>query len=400
MKKIKNRKIGKWVAMATLAMGVLACETTRGTFEEFTRQGETIYVGTADTVLVGSGFNKLRFWVAINADPKITSGVLTTIDKSINHEFELVRTKSGKDTISFDLDIPEGEYTFGVFLKDKAGNSSVRREVPAKVYGDSYQSGLVNRGITQIETFVQGAAFNWAEPSTNMTKTTLTYEDKNGVMQSVVVPNGESRTLVDSYKLGGRVSIMSTFKPTALAIEEFDAIAVEREFPMDFLLDKSLISALRLPGDATDGCHGSTYERLLDGSLNDYWHSCESPEDKYPFIMSFDLGVQADLSRFKFDERKDCCGNRGPNAYQIWVSNDLGLGETANIDEVGLEAWEADAQAKGWTKLVDVTGNTQYTFTTAIPETGKKYKYFRFVAISSINGDGITNFNELSFYGK
>ncbi len=398
MEKLKTQRAGQWILIALLSVAGLSCEHTQDTFDEFTRQGETVYVGAPDTVLVGSGFNKLRFWVAINADPKISKGVVTTIDQSVNHEFELVRTKNGKDTISFDLDIPEGEYTFSLYLKDAVGNSSIRREVPAKVYGASYQSGLVNRGLAGIETFEQGAAFTWIEAPDNMIKTTLSYEDAQGVMQSVAVGNEESRTQVESYKRGGEIRITSTFKPTATAIEEFEAIPSERTFPDDFLLNKSLIRALRLPGDASDGCYESVYERLFDGSLSDYWHGCSIPEDQYPFVMSFDLGVQANLSRFKLDERQDCCGSRGPKAYQIWASNSPA--ETVDIDKAGLAAWEKDAVAKGWSKLADVEGNTQYTFETILPETGKSYRYFRFVAISAIDGSSVTNFNEFSFWAR
>src|SRR5690554_3295255 len=135
MENLMKSRILKWIYFSVFSVLVLSCGTNQETFEEFIRDGEIIYVGTADTVLVGSGYNKLRFWVALNADPKITKGILRTNDESITHEFGVARSKNGKDTVSFDMDIPEGEYTFGLFLMDDAGNSSVRKEVPARVYG-------------------------------------------------------------------------------------------------------------------------------------------------------------------------------------------------------------------------------------------------------------------------
>ena len=82
-------KIGKWIYLVVFSVIIIACETNRETFEEFVKDGETIYIGSADTVLVAPGFNKLRFYVAINADPKITKGLLKTADESIMHEFEV-----------------------------------------------------------------------------------------------------------------------------------------------------------------------------------------------------------------------------------------------------------------------------------------------------------------------
>jgi hypothetical protein len=400
MEKLKNMKPGKWIAIVLLFVAALACKTNYDTFEQYTKDGEKIYVGTPDTVLVEEGFNKLRFKVAINADPKIKKGVLTTTDKSVQHEFTYERTRIGRDTLSFDLAIPEGEYTFSLYLMDAAGNTSVKREISAKVFGERYQSGLINRGISDLENFKNEAAFKWMDAPPNMIRTTLTYEDALGVARTIDIPNNETLTEIDNYKLGGEFQVKSYYKPTPKAIEEFESLGPEAKFPTDYLLDKSLIKALKLPGDATAGCSGSTYERLTDGSIKEYWHSCDIPEDKYPLIMSFDLGVEANLSRFKLVERQDCCGRRGPGAYQIWASNDISKGVTADIDEVGLEAWEVDAMAKGWIKLVDVTGNTQTTFETPIPANGKTYKYFRLVAISAMDGSSITNFNEFSFWTR
>jgi len=394
----------KWLYFSVFSALVLSCGTNQETFEEFIRDGEIIYIGTADTVLVGTGYNKLRFWVALNADPKITNGVLKTNDESIKHEFEVIRNKSGKDTISFDLDLPEGEYTFGLFLMDKAGNSSVRREVPAKVYGDNYSSSLINRGVSSIDALATGAVVHWTAPSNGMVSTVLTYEDRAGTMHSVEVGNDEAETQVDNYKLGGKIFIQSSFKPTVAAIEEFEAASSERAFPTEYLLDKSLISALRLPYDASDGCYGSSYARLTDGATGEFWHSCEdevaNAEDLYPWVMSFDLGDAANISRFRLDERQGCCGGRSPRAYQIWGSNSISGGETFNIDEVDLADWEADAQAKGWVKLIDVTGNDRPSFEVELAGSGANYKYLRIVGISSIDGGIVANFSEFSFWGK
>ncbi len=400
MEILKKKLNWKWMCPFILVASLWGCQTTLETYHDFVKEGETVYIGTADTVLVAPGFNKLRFYVAINSDPKITRGLLKTNDGTVNHEFDVIRTKNGKDTVAFDLGLPEGEYTFGLFMMDAAGNSSVRREVPARVYGETYQRNLINRTLKKIDTFVKGATLFWDEPLANMQETILTYEDEAGVVQTVTVTNEDTETHLESYKLGGQIMVKSLYKPIEIAIEDFEAIPSEREFPIDYILDKSQIQALRLPGDASDGCYESTYERLTDGSIAEYWHSCDTPEDQYPFIMSFDLGVEANLSRFKLDERQDCCGGRSPGTYQIWGSNDLGLGETVNIDEVGLEAWEADAVAKGWVKLVDQSGNQNGTFTIDITTEAKTYRYVRLVGISAIDGGAITNFNEFTFWGK
>jgi len=263
---------------------------------------------------------------------------------------------------------------------------------------------LVNRGINDIIASSNTATVEWSEAALNMIGTELLYEDQSGTLQSVNVPNDQNTTIIEGYKLGGEVQIKSVFKPTALAIEEFVAEPSERTFPTEYLVDKSFITALRLPYDASDGCYGSSYARLTDGETNEFWHSCEdeqeNAEDLYPWVMSFDLGEAANISKFRLDEREGCCGDRSPAAYQIWGTNDINNAETVDIDAVSLDEWERDAREKGWVKLLDVSGNSQPTIEVELLETNKSYKYVRIVGISSIGGGLAANFNELTFWSR
>ena len=377
---------------------IVACETTEETFEEFRGDGETIYIGAPDSVIVAPGFEKLRFWVTINADPKISKGLLETNTDDFRHEFEVVRTRNGRDTITFDLDLDEGEYTFSLFLMDDLGNRSVRREVPATVFGQNYRASLLNRGISRIDALADEAIIHWADATPGTLLTELTYEDGAGAVQTAMVANEDPETAISSYKPGGKVRVSSTYKPADNAIEVFSAIPSEFSFPDQLLLDKTLITALELEWDASGGCFGSSYARLTDGATGEFWHSCDTPSDQYPWVMSFDMGVAANLSRFRLDERSACCGGRSPAAYQIWGINDLTNAVTADIDAGTIADWEADAVAKGWVKLLDVTDNNLATFEVDIPENPNKFRYIRIVGISSIDGDLTANFDEFTFW--
>ncbi|WP_339712142.1 DUF4998 domain-containing protein [uncultured Kriegella sp.] len=377
-------------------IGVASCEETTETYSEYTKDGEIIYVGTPDTVLVAPGFEKLEFSVVINADPKISSGVLQTKDKSFIQEFDVVRKNAGQDTIAFTVDLAEGEYNFDVILKDDAGHTSIPREVNTVVYGTKYQEALISRGISSIKAYETDALVTWGNVPDGSISTSFTYEDAAGALQTIEIPNDIGETALTSYKLGGQIMIESTYAPAANAIEVFNS-ASETMFPDKFQLDHSLITALKLPFDASDGCHGSTYERLTDGATGEFWHSCDSPEDLYPFVMSFDMGVTADLRGFRLDKRSACCGGRSPGAYQIWGTNDLTGAETVDIDAGELADWEVDAIAKGWVKLLDVADNTQETIEADIPENAMSFRYIRVVGISSINGETTANFDEFTF---
>lgn len=397
------KKSTRIIYFALLAIGIIfavaSCEETTETYSEFTKDGEIIYVGTPDTVIVAPGFERLQFSVIINADPKISSGVLQTKDKSFIQEFDVQRQNIGQDTIFFTVNLDEGEYNFDVYLKDDSGNTSIPREVTTVVYGPKYQNALLSRSISAIKAFEAHAVLHWGDVPNRSISTSISYEDATGVMQTMEVPNDISETTLSSYKLGGSIIVKSIYAPSANAIDVFSSSS-ETVFPEQFQINHTNITALRMPFDASDGCYGSSYERLTDGATGEFWHSCDSAEDQYPFVMSFDIGASVNLRGFRLDKRSDCCGGRSPESYQIWATNNLTGAETADIDAGELADWEADAAAKGWVKLLDATGNTQETFEVEIPENPVNYRYIRIVGISSINGELSANFDEFTFYAS
>ncbi len=384
-----------------LSLSFLACESNVDTYSEFIEDGEILYIGTPDTVLIEHGFNKLKFNVVINADPKISKGVLQSKDGSIDHEFDVIRENSGQDITSFILDIEQGEYNFDVFLKDNNGNQSIKREVLATSYGSNYQASLLNRGISGMNASQDNVVIDWSAPNDGVVSTVITYTNSGGVEQTIDVPNDTNQTIIEDYVLNGEFEVASTYRPTTTSFELFSAIPSGYNFPRGYLLDKSVIAPLRLDFDASDGCYGSSYDRLLDGSTGAFWHSCDTAEDSYPFVMSFDMSVPVNLTQFKLDQRSGCCGDRSPANMQFWGTNDITLGATTvDIDAGDLAAWEADASSKGWTKIDAFDGNSDYTFTEELQDGAEKYQYIRLVFVSAINGGGTANFDELTFWGN
>jgi hypothetical protein len=317
MKNLKRLNIIAWANWIMIFTIVASCETIDETFEEFTKNGETIYIGRSDTVMVGPGYNKLRLWVAINSDPKISKGLLESNDGSVKHEFDVVRTKNGNDTISFDLDIAEGEYNFGLFLLDRNGNRSVRREFHSKVYGEKYRSSLINRGILSIEAYETSATFHWSDSPQNAIETFLTYEDGAGVMQTVKVSNDDTQTTVASYKRGGKIIITTTYKPTENAIEIFEAEPFNRAFPEEFLLDKSIWNIIDFSTQHPGGANA--VENAIDGDPGTRWHTYAG-QSYYPHHVTVDMGVERTFSTFELFRMTN--DDRACDTFQLLASTD------------------------------------------------------------------------------
>jgi hypothetical protein len=373
----------------------------RDTYKEFIVDAGKIYIGAPDSVFVEQGFNRLRFNVAINADPKISKGVLYNLEGTVDHEFVVERTRNGRDTIYFELELEEGEYTFQMLLMDNKGNSSVKREFPARVLGENYRNSLLPRTLNSLVELDNGIQLNWTAPLTNMAFSEIQYLDESGEEVVLKIENNQSTNVIDNFKLGEMLKITSFYYPILGRIEVFTSNSIELTLPVDRMVPKSPMSFLRLNGDASDGCYGSTYAKLIDGTTSTgFWHSCEDTDDLYPWVMSLDLGTEVESTRFKIDQRPECCGDRSPKHFQIWATNDISNANTINISENELEVWEIDAASKGWTKLLEITNNTNHSPMVDIPSNGRKFKYIRIVGITSIGGGLEANFNEFTFWGK
>ena len=412
---MKKSIIAIGIGITTFLSILVSCsESLQDTYSEFTENGETIYIGAPVSIsAISTGINTMKLSIVINADPKISKGTILDTEGAIISEFDINLASLVDNTVEVDVNLNEGDNTIFVVLKDNSGNESVKKEALIKVFGTNYQAGLISRIIATVTAISPNAAIiQWDAVQAGSISTILTYEDSSGVLQTMEIANDINETALDDIKLGGSISVSSTYKPSEDATFVFESLPSDYTFPLEFLVDKSGISQLILPFDAGPaGCWDSSFDFLLDGEVGRYWHSCDA-DDFYPFVMTLDMGQEISLSKFKLDRRASCCQDRSPAEMQFWGTNDITLGETTinlkQFDEDGnlvekeiyLPAWEADATAKGWVKLGGFTDNTDETVTKELSASAEKYRYVRLVFISSIGGGDTANFDELTFWSE
>lgn len=222
------------VCLFVLPLLVLSgCETNENTFREFIEEGETIYIGAPDTIFVDPGYKKLRFRIAINADPKISKGALSTLNDEISREFEINRQKDGNDTISLIVDGEEGDYTFEFFLFDEKGNKSIAREVPATVYGENYQNSLLTRRILEMEVRADSLSIDWGEIAEGMEKTIMEYKNSKGELVKAEIEVDAKESYIKDFMRGEEFVVYSVYKPVPNAFEEFISSSLTYYFPAE-----------------------------------------------------------------------------------------------------------------------------------------------------------------------
>ena len=157
---------------------------------------------------------------------------------------------------------------------------------------------------------------------------------------------------------------------------------------------------MRLPNDVNTYESGTSISKLWDGSVGPqgYPNIFHSDGAYIAHVLTFDMGKSYDNLAQIEETGRDCCNN--PDRFEVWGRNDLN-GATTNLraDDSG---WKAEAIAKGWVLLKDVTRgddgkNAQKFDLIANPP---PVRYIRIRVLHTVTGSGYSNMSELTFWNK
>lgn len=336
--------------------GFFACSEQDETYRQFLEGGEHVYVERADSLKAYPGKNRIKLSWTIFSDPDVSSARIFWNNGADSTEVPIART-TGIDTIEVILDnLAEGSYTFDVYTYDKAGNSSIKADVFAEVYGDVYASSLLNRAIEQIGYNNGKLELAWYGADNEDVGTEVTYTDASDVRRKITVNPDDSVSVLADYKPNSPFEYVTYYKPDSTAIDIFSAgastVEVQMQHHENVDLDKSLFSPLYLPGDApiwkTSSSEGNDLSNLWSGIFigrkaeSRAWYRTADGTGM-PQHFQFDLGVSAKLNSFKllqrgvFDHESLVYANANPSRWEVWGSNDPA----------------ADGSYDGWIKLAD-----------------------------------------------
>lgn len=232
---IKIRTAPKLLLLALTALW--SCESLEETYQDFADVGETVYVGAPDSVFVASGYEQVRISAIINADPKITTGVLKSSDGSIDMEFEVVRDNLGRDTLEIDINnIKEGEYRFFLHFRDAKGNKSLEREFNASIAGSDYQKTLTKKSVTGVGYIKNdnneiGATIKLGKNVDKLREFRIVYTNKDGLEKTVSLGPKVPSTQIFDFKGGTTFKTVSVFDPVNPFTEFVVEDATEHSFP-------------------------------------------------------------------------------------------------------------------------------------------------------------------------
>jgi hypothetical protein len=351
------RKEINFLLMAALSLylmqSLVSCDGMNDIHKKYYDMGEGIYTGALSALSIQYGFEKVHFMCLLNADPRITKTIIYWNLRQDSVEIPIVRTQSGSIVIERTLTLPEGNYSFQFVTRDDQGHSSLAREASVEILGNTYKQGLRNRSVISIEKLTTGdMQIKWDAIASKEIQYVALYYELNGQPQTTIVENSETVTVLTGLQTGDKLSVVTYFLPP-YSMELFDAPA--RTFTMPKLerqINKANFQKVALSGDNTTVNGDRDLARIWDGvtANPNILHTVDNAAGfNFPHHFTFDMGVLAEISRFRIWPRTEAGAFSGhsPRFFEIWGSPDLKKGAD---DEA---YWKSDDWKADWKLLGD-----------------------------------------------
>ncbi len=358
MKRDKTFNIFRDVIAVAGFLWLASCSKMDSSYREFIKEGAPVHTGKIDSLIGFSGKNRAQLnWVLLS-DPLITGCKInwTNPDGTADSTELAVNMVSGVTRVEHIIeDLPEGLYDFAVSSFNELGHSSVKTNIPVRVYGDVYRSAKLNRLPEMFVLMYSGSLMTiWYAPDTVNVITEVKYTDKQDQINTVYLEPDNTQLLLPDWKEGSAIYSRSSYKPTHNSLDTFtvsgyDSIAVANLIT-SIQVEKSQWKEALLPNDAVVNAYGTDLSWMWNGTPGGFPQVYQTDGAYIPHTFTIDLGQAyglVSLEQWGMDG-----GTANPDEFEVW-----GIADTTGA-EVPLPStdagWKDESIAKGWTLLAEV----------------------------------------------
>ncbi|MGM9748954.1 MAG: DUF4998 domain-containing protein, partial [Candidatus Cryptobacteroides sp.] len=244
---MKNNKV-YGIAVAASLFSLASCSDITEIYKEWINDGETVYVGKVDSLVVHGGLNRLQVAGHTRYMRSAEKCIIAWDDQK--REYAVSEIADG-DSIRVTLeDMPEGSYQIFVNTLDREGNRSIVEEVFGYSYGDRFINTQNPKRIVNSTANFSGATISWSDAS-NVSRIKLEYNTKDGKPATMEVPGNSTETLIEDWEWGGTITATSYVLPERGALDLIPLPSVEGRF-VDYPIEKvqtSKFAVYKLPTD-------------------------------------------------------------------------------------------------------------------------------------------------------
>lgn len=226
LKEMKQHQLTASCIILALVFIISACTKMDEYRDQYMAGGAIVYPGKMDSVKAFSGKSRVMITGLFTSDPKITAYKVFWNSRQDSVEVAVKRT-AGVDTPKVIIpDLPEGLMNFEIRTYDAAGHVSIPVNTSANVFGQLYETALINRGISNAEMQPDGSALiNWVDVNADagVVNMRIKYEDNAGKLHDTLVVSGNTSfsTSLPAFKSGSGISYRTAYLPNPTAFDTF-----------------------------------------------------------------------------------------------------------------------------------------------------------------------------------
>ncbi|MDO5570655.1 MAG: DUF4998 domain-containing protein [Bacteroidales bacterium] len=356
------------------------CDGQDATYKEFIKEGEIVYAGIPDSIIMKPGRNRMLINFRIT-DPSVNELRAFWSNKSDSIVFSI---PSGKQYAKYEIEIPnlkEGSYTFTMHTYTPSGTISMGASAVSRVYGDIYEEYLLNtplKGAYVIEGKPSDVETNWGASDDTSLGCELIYKSVNsGVDTTIFIPTDQitynsNVMVIKNYQTSSPITYRTLYRPEEAAVDTF--FTNYSNIKVKGLAVEYSRGNWVAYGDDYDHGNSRPPKNAIDGNISTVWHMDKTTT--YPHIMYVDMKEPLLISGFFFNQRLPLDG--AVNQVEMQVSDDA-----TNWVTVG----EFFLQSVTTRQYVDLDEEV-----TA--------RYFRMIAKSDYKGSKFTALAEIGAYHR
>src|SRR5690606_2603265 len=316
--------------LAGLMMALASC-SKMDEYKQYMSEGETRYVGRADSAIAYPGKNRILLSWLLISDPNITRCKVYWDNRADSAEISVEKT-GGIDTIYLMLEnMEERTYNFELFTYDDDGNSSVPVYETGAAYGEKYQSVLLPRLISEAWYRNDTAVITLGAPGNDLYGTQLLYVTGSGETAEVLVEPGQDVLLLTDFKKGASFRYRTLYLPASLAIDTFYTDFLEEELSYEMDRSKWTISGLSSDEAEGEGAHNGRAVHTIDNTPETFWHTqWQGTQPGPPHFIAFDLGAAETVNGLYFEPRQGSGSGNAKDLRIEWSLDGLAWTEAGN----------------------------------------------------------------------
>lgn len=251
---MKNRLKSSIISMIAVLSSVIllfvgSCKKQDEVYRKYIEDGEILYLGKTDSLRAYSGYERAKVLWLSPRDPKVEQIKVVWNNGQDSLTVPAERFDKGEFQEIIIENLTEGEQTFVVHSINADGYSSIKSELNARVYGESYVASLLNRFPSAVDYWdhTLNVIFAAAEESVAMTE--LSYTDINGHEQIAELPDSINNITIDDLDPDLPVTYRTEHLPDSNAIDQFFTAFEELEVPQIVAMPLFITGVMR---DAID----------------------------------------------------------------------------------------------------------------------------------------------------